>query len=133
MKKNEDSSEKTADIQEILKYIYRNYEENLTLSALASHFYFSSVYMSGYIKRYTGHTFLEVLTSVRMYHAARLLKETKMKNREIGMRVGIPDERYFGQVFKKTFGITPYEYRKSNAEPKEALEEFIRNVHEEKK
>lgn len=124
--------EKSTDIQDILRYIYGHYEENLTLSALASHFYFSAVYMSGYIKRYTGHTFLEVLTSVRMYHGAKLLKETKLKNREIGMRIGIPDERYFGQVFKKTFGITPYEYRKSNVEQKVSLEEFIRRIDEEK-
>lgn len=124
--------EKTTDIQDILRYIYSHYDENLTLSALAAQFYFSSVYMSGYIKRYTGHTFLEVLTSVRMYHAAKLLKETKWKNREIGMRVGIPDERYFGQVFKKTYGITPYEYRKFNTEPMVSLEEFMRRIDGEK-
>lgn len=119
---------KSTDIQDILKYIYANYAENLTLSVLAGHFFFSTVYMSSYIKRYTGHTFLEVLTSVRMYHAARLLKETNLKNREIGIRVGIPDERYLGQVFKKTYGMTPYEYRKSSAEPKETLEEFIQEM-----
>ena len=116
------------DIQDILQYIYSHYEENLTLSALAGQFYFSTVYMSCYIKRYTGHTFLEILTSVRMYHAARLLKETKLKNREIGMRIGIPDERYFGQVFKKTYNITPYEYRKSHMEPQESLENFVRKL-----
>lgn len=123
----EEESRET-DIQDILQYIYAHYEENLTLSTLASEFFFSSVYMSCYIKRYTGHTFLEILTSVRMYHAARLLKETKLKNREIGMRIGIPDERYFGQVFKKAYGTTPYEYRKSNQEPKQTLEEFVRSV-----
>lgn len=116
------------DIQDILQYIYSHYEENLTLSALAGQFYFSTVYMSCYIKRYTGHTFLEILTSVRMYHAAKLLKETKLKNREIGMRIGIPDERYFGQVFKKTYNITPYEYRKSHMEPQESLENFVRKL-----
>lgn len=128
-----EENEKSADIQEILQYIYAHYEENLTLSTLAGHFYFSTVYMSCYIKKYTGHTFLEILTSVRMYHAAKLLKEKKMKNREIGMRIGIPDERYFGQVFKRIYGITPYEYRKSNMEPKESLEEFVRQITEERR
>lgn len=119
---------KNADIQDILQYIYLHYDENITLSMLAEHFYFSTVYMSCYIKRYTGHTFLEILTSVRMYHAANLLRKTKMKNREIGIRIGIPDERYFGQVFKKVYGITPYEYRKTHMESKESLEEFIRKL-----
>ncbi|MDO4340526.1 MAG: response regulator [Eubacteriales bacterium] len=128
-----ENQEKGTDIQDILQYIYAHHAENLTLSALAGQFYFSTVYMSCYIKKYTGHTFLEILTSVRMYHGAKLLKETKMKNREIGMRIGIPDERYFGQVFKKTYGVTPYEYRKSNMEPKESLEEFLRSIIEEKR
>lgn len=123
-----EENKKDTDIQDILQYIYGHYEENLTLSILAGQFYFSTVYMSCYIKRYTGHTFLEILTSVRMYHAARLLKETKLKNREIGMRIGIPDERYFGQVFKKIYGITPYEYRKSHMEPRESLEDFVRKL-----
>ena len=123
-----EENKKDTDIQDILQYIYGHYEENLTLSILARQFYFSTVYMSCYIKRYTGHTFLEILTSVRMYHAARLLKETKLKNREIGMRIGIPDERYFGQVFKKIYGITPYEYRKSHMEPRESLEDFVRKL-----
>ncbi len=121
-------SNKSTDIQDILTYIYSHYAENLTLSALAEQFYFSNVYMSYYIKKYTGHTFLEILTSVRMYHVARLLRETKMKNREIAMNVGISDERYLGQVFKKAYGLTPYEYRKSNAKPQESLDEFIRNM-----
>ncbi|MCD7956279.1 MAG: response regulator [Lachnospiraceae bacterium] len=124
-----ENPEKSANIHDMLSYIYTHYAENLTLSALAEQFYFSPVYMSSYIKRHTGHTFLEILTSVRMFHTARLLAETTLKNREIGMRVGIPDERYLGQVFKKTYGITPYEYRKTasdSKEPPETLDVFMR-------
>ncbi len=123
----EDAQEPT-EIGDILRFIYQNYEKNLNLSSLSQEFHFSSIYLSSYIKRYTGHTFLEILTSVRMYHAARLLKETKLKNREIGMRVGIQDERYFGQVFKKAFGITPYEYRKTGPTEKMTLEEYMRRM-----
>lgn len=95
---------------------------------LAEEFHFSTVYLSYYIKRYTNHTFLEILTSIRMFHAAKLLKGSNLKNGEIGQRVGVPDERYFGQVFKKTYGITPYEYRKSNISPKISLSELVQNV-----
>ncbi|MCD8012398.1 MAG: response regulator [Lachnospiraceae bacterium] len=129
-----EQSEKSTNIHDILSYIYANYAENLTLSALAEQFYFSPVYMSSYIKRHTGHTFLEILTSVRMFHTARLLRETSMKNREIGMRVGILDERYLGQVFKKAYGITPYEYRKKASDPSgtadgtETLESYMRKI-----
>lgn len=113
------------DIKDILKYIYAHYKDPLTLAALAGEFHFSTVYLSSYIKKYTEHTFLEILTSVRMYHAAKFLKETKLKNAEIGGRIGIPDERYFGQVFKKTYGMTPHEYRKSSIQPNVSLDRIL--------
>lgn len=112
-------------IEDILKYIYQHYDQPLTLAVLAEHFHFSTVYLSMYIKRFTGHTFLEILTSVRMYYAAKYLRETRMKNAEIGACVGVPDERYFGQVFKKSYGMTPYEFRKSNQEIKFSLEDLF--------
>ena len=92
---------------------------------LAEHFPFSTVYLSYYVKKNTEHTFLEILTSVRMYHAARLLTETNLKNAEIGMRIGIPDERYMGQVFKKTYNMTPYEYKKQKIKPVISLQDVI--------
>ena len=101
-------------IDRIIQFIYANYEKELTLSVLSEEFHFTTVYMSHYIKKETGYTFLDILTSVRMYYAARYLKDTKMKNGEICRRVGISDERYFGQIFKKKYGMTPYEYRKSD-------------------
>ena len=100
-------------IDRIIQFIYANYEKELTLSVLSEEFHFTTVYMSHYIKKETGYTFLDILTSVRMYYGARYLKDTKMKNGEICRRVGISDERYFGQIFKKKYGMTPYEYRKS--------------------
>jgi len=121
-----DGPDDNTDIREILKYIYVNYDQPLTLSVLAADFHFSSVYLSYYIKKYTEHTFLEILTAVRMFHAAKLLKETKLKNAEIGNRIGIQDERYFGQVFKKTYGMTPYEYRKSGFELKISLDAVLK-------
>ncbi len=101
------------DIVKIVSYIGAHYREPLTLVSLAEAFHFNSVYLSRYIKKKSGHTFTELLTSARMYHAARLLKDTSLKNREICDRVGIGDERYFGQVFQKTYGVSPHEYRKS--------------------
>ncbi|MFV0362604.1 MAG: response regulator [Suipraeoptans sp.] len=99
-------------ISKILQYIYKNYNMELTLSVLAERYHFTTVYLSRYIKRETGYTFVEILTSIRMYYAAKYLKETKLKNGEICEKIGIKDERYFGQVFKKRYGLTPYEYRK---------------------
>ncbi len=101
------------EIQNILLYIYSHYMEPLTLAELANYFHFNPVYLSTYIKKNTGRTFIEILTSIRMHQAAILLRTTRLKNGEVGAKVGIPDERYFGQVFKKIYKVTPFEYKKS--------------------
>lgn len=90
-----------------------HYHENITLTNLANYFHFSSVYLSRFIKKHTGYTFTELLTNTRMYHAACLLRETNLRNADIADRIGMNDERYFGQVFQKTFGMSPVEYRKN--------------------
>lgn len=112
-------------IDKIIQFIYANYDKALTLSVLAKEFHFTTVYLSHYIKKETGYTFLEILTSVRMYYAARYLKETKMKNGEICHKVGVPDERYFGQLFKKTYEMTPYEYRKMGEQAGNPFKKFM--------
>ena len=49
---------------------------------------------------------------MRMLKAAELLTTTNLKVYAICERVGIGDQRYFSQVFRRTFGHTPMEYQK---------------------
>ena len=109
------------DVVRIVSYIGAHYREPITLTSLADEFHFNSVYLSRFIKKRSGHTFTELLTSTRMYHAARLLKESALKNAEICERIGMSDERYFGQVFQRTYGMTPHEYRRSSKKPEQDL------------
>lgn len=100
------------DITQVVGYIRKHYQEPLNLAALAEEFHFNPVYLSRLIKKKSGHTFTELLTSVRMYHAARLLRDTVLKNGEICTQIGMGDERYFSQVFLRTYGVSPQQYRK---------------------
>lgn len=97
----------------IIRYLGEHYAENVTLAALADFTHFNTDYLSRVIKQKTGQKFLGILTGIRASHAARLLSDTQLKNYEIANRVGINDERYFGQVFKKIYGVTPSQYRKA--------------------
>ncbi len=99
-------------IDDIVRYISEHYSDQLTLPSLAEHFHYNAVYLCRYIKAKSGFTFTEILSNIRMYHAARLLKGTTLKNGEICERIGLFDERYFSQVFKKIYGMTPNGYRK---------------------
>ena len=97
---------------EILKDMARNYSEGISLNSLAEKYHFSVGYLSRMIKKETGYSFSEILNSIRLTAAVELLADETIKISHIGDCVGFSDQKYFSQVFKKTFGISPGEYRK---------------------
>ncbi len=52
----------------------------------------------------------DLIRKRRMRRAAELLKQTSYPVSEICYMVGYSDQRYFGQSFKKEFGLTPKQY-----------------------
>lgn len=93
----------------------REIEENyptVTLSELAGQYACSLPYLSRTIKKATGHTFAQLLQRKRMEKAASLLKQTSLTVLEIIRAVGYQNSTHFYQIFEKTYGVTPHEYRK---------------------
>lgn len=111
----------------ILNYIEENYMNDITLSTLAEYTHFTTAYLSRLIKKETNFNFTRILGIVRMLKAAELLANTDMKIYAICDKIGIHDQRYFSQLFRKTFGSTPMEYRKNCGGKTEiSLMDFIR-------
>lgn len=99
-------------VREALAYIQKNYpESNLSIQTLCKDLFISTSYFSAIIKTYTGKTFLELLTEIRIDKAKELLRTTTMKTYEIAERVGYLDAHYFSIIFKKLTGKSPSEYR----------------------
>jgi len=97
---------------EAQEYIKRNYmDENISLNSVCKHLLISTSYFSMIFKNYTGETFIEYLTGVRIEKAMELLKTSNLKTYEIAHRVGYSDPHYFSLIFKKAAGQTPTEYR----------------------
>jgi AraC-like DNA-binding protein len=64
----------------------------------------------------TGKTPLELIRSIRMKYAARLLENSQMRVSEVALQVGVNDNKLFRKYFKEEFGILPSElYGKSNS------------------
>lgn len=123
----EDSSNRV-----ILDYIENNYMNEITLTTLAEYTHFSTTYLSRLIKKETNYNFTKILVTVRMLKAAELLRNTDLKIYTICDKVGIHDQRYFSQQFRKTFGKTPMEYRKTgNGKSEGSVLEFIRKSRQE--
>lgn len=96
-----------------VEYIKENYmDPELSLQRVTQHLSVSTSYFSTLFKNYTGVTFVEFLTQLRMDKAQELLMTTDCKNYEIAARVGYDDPGYFGSTFKKATGFSPSEYRK---------------------
>lgn len=113
----------------VLSYIEQNYMNDITLQSMSEYLHFTTAYLSRLIKKETSYNFTRILCIVRMVKAAELLSSTNLKVYEICERIGMGEPRYFGQLFSKTFGQTPLEYRKTNKQksgPK--LFDFIKQI-----
>ncbi len=65
------------------------------------------------LKGLTGLSPIEFIREVRIKRAAQLLRLGEHNVSEITYMVGMSDSRYFSKCFKKVYGMTPSEYKKS--------------------
>ncbi len=97
---------------------YMNSE--ISLLSISNEISVSPNYLSALIKRSTGSTFINILTSKRMEKAKSLLLGTSMRINEIAEQCGYNDQHYFSYCFKKYEGISPNQCRRQN-EKKESV------------
>lgn len=86
-------------------------DPNLGLTSTAAAFFVSPGHLGRLMKKETGQTFVEYLTSLRLKKAETLLKTTELKSYQVGDMVGISDPHYFSILFKKNTGKSVNEYR----------------------
>lgn len=98
-------------IVRIKRYIYDNYQNKLNLQNLSDAFYLNASYLSTLFKKKTGQTLSDYLHNVRMEKACQLLTQTRLSIGDIAKQVGYGDYRHFSTVFKKEYGISPFQYR----------------------
>lgn len=101
-------------VYEVIKYIERNYSDNISLEEIAKHVHMNRSYISHLFKKETGENIYTYLLLYRLEKAKNILMENKESVQEISYRVGIPDSAYFSKLFKKHMGMTPLEFRKLN-------------------
>lgn len=100
--------------EKAVKYIYNNFRNAISLEDVSNHVHLSPYYFSRGFKSFTGITFVEYITRLRIDEAKRLLLTTDLNIGEVGERAGYSDPNYFGRVFKNIMGIPPSKFRISN-------------------
>ena len=98
-------------IKKACDFIDLHYASDLSLDDVALQAGVSPHYLSKLFKKERGTGFVEYLTDVRLREAQELLKTSDMPVKEIGARVGYPDQNYFSRIFKKQLGVSPTEYK----------------------
>ncbi len=64
-----------------------------------------------FIKKNCGCTFTDLLQEKRLKQACHLLTSTRLSAADIAFTIGYENVSYFYRLFKKTFGMSPREYR----------------------
>ncbi|WP_168119559.1 response regulator [Paenibacillus sp. HB172176] len=93
-------------------YVEAHYKDKISLQELADQVEMSKNYMCTKFKEDTGMTIHNYVIDVRMRKARELLLATTLKSYEIAHRVGYDNVIYFSQSFKKTYGLSPMDYKK---------------------
>ncbi|NYE07102.1 AraC-like DNA-binding protein/mannose-6-phosphate isomerase-like protein (cupin superfamily) [Bacillus niacini] len=96
--------------QRISTYI-RDRHKDTNLNEMADYFHFHPSYLSSLVKKEFGKNLMDLLTDVRMSEASKLLKNTDMTIENIVYEVGYTNISHFYKVFKKTYGMTPKQYK----------------------
>jgi len=99
------------------QYIKAHFHENMSLEKVASAVYLNPSYFSLMFKQKMGFGYKDYVIHLRMEKAKTLLRQSHLKVSDVAEQVGYTDMRHFTQVFRKTFQMTPSEYRATLGEP----------------
>ncbi len=102
-------------MMKVLRLIEDHYRDG-ELSDLCNELDTDLYTISRIIKRRTGRTYTDLLQEKRLNHAAFLLTTTELPVTDISADVGYNNFSYFYKIFKKTYNVTPKEYRKNKGD-----------------
>jgi YesN/AraC family two-component response regulator len=87
----------------------------LTLISVCKHFGISQPYISRLFRKYTGQSFINYLTLVRIEKAKQYLTNKNTLVKDAAAMVGFNDQFYFSRVFHSITGQSPSAYIQINS------------------
>ena len=94
-----------------VKYIEKNYFENITYQKLSQQLNCSAQYLKKLFKTRAGKTLQEYLSYVRINAAKKLIVETNMSDEAIALNVGYSDLNTFRNAFRNLEGYMVGDFR----------------------
>jgi LacI family transcriptional regulator len=99
--------------RKILRFLRTNHSRPIRLKDLPPDLLPGLRNAQRHFKAYTGRSFVEELTRLRLEHARRLLVSTRDKIATLARAAGFTQTAYFCRVFKKSTGMSPKAYQRS--------------------
>ncbi|WP_101695660.1 response regulator transcription factor [Dorea phocaeensis] len=98
----------------VINYIERHYNESISLKELANIAHFSPTYLSRMFNQEMRCTLCNYVNKKRIDNAKRLLIKAERSIQEIAMECGFINISHFNRVFKNLVGKSPMEYKKES-------------------
>lgn len=99
-----------SDLTEVLRYIDAHLSESIRVSDIAAALYLSESTIERRFKTYLNMRPLEFIHKKKMILAAELLRSGESVL-NAGISAGYSDNSYFINIFKRFYGITPFQYK----------------------
>lgn len=107
------SSVNLTHVRTAMLYIQNNFRSNISLDDVASFVGLSAPYISSLFPKETGMTFKNYLSSLRFDYAKKLLTYSDLSITQVCSESGFEDYANFLRHFKKHFGMTPNDFKKT--------------------
>ena len=109
-------------VQQVIHLIKEGLGKGLSVDTLCMSMRMSRTSFYNKIKSLTGLAPAELIRNIRMEEAATLLKSHVHSISEVSQLLGFADPKYFTDLFKKSYGMTPREYVKQETQKREEKE-----------
>lgn len=100
-------------VLDAIYYINSNLSLQLSLNDILENTFVSKSTLTKYFKKEMGMSIHEYIFDKIMFEVEQLLRQNKMSLGEISDKYKFYDQFYFSRCFKKRYGISPTEYRKT--------------------
>ncbi len=113
MLREEEPRNLSASVRRAAAIIGEEYQNpELSVEYVSRRVHLNENYLSRLFKKELGVGFADYVSALRLERAKELLRDEKVKIKDIHSRVGFTSAHYFGAWFKKNTGVTPSQFRK---------------------
>ena len=96
---------------DILEYIEKNINNEITIDELSNRFYFDKTYIMKRFKREVGVTIHDYINKIRILNSLELYQYDNYIL-SIAIKNGFNSIEYYSEIFKKVIGVNPLKYKK---------------------